>query len=218
MAHFPDGRAERRRKRRVRQGSAAPKFSDKIAKAIADSLPDPICRGRSELLPQILREWSRTALREHLSRESRATTQKRIKQLEAVAKYARRLLEGLKAVDKLGRTAIEAQMLCVEGRSLETVSRSEWADLTIRVNEELSFLARLAAIKPGEIWRPKPGYPPNIAAYLVLQDAAAIFEWFTGRKAARSVDRSYHTDTGPFWRFASILWPLEHFPIRLTIS
>jgi hypothetical protein len=81
-------------------------------------------------------------LREHLSRESRATTQKRIKQLEAVAKYARRLLEGLKAVDKLGRTAIEAQMLCVEGRSLETVSRSEWADLTIRVNEELSFLAR----------------------------------------------------------------------------
>ena len=37
-------------------------------------------------------------------------------------------------------------------------------------------------------------------------DLAAIFEWLTGRKAARGVDRTDHTETGPFWRFAESVW------------
>ena len=41
-----------------------------------------------------------------------------------------------------------------------------------------------------------------------MKDLAAIFEWLTGRKAARGVDRTYHTETGPFFRFAQSIWPV----------
>src|SRR5262249_59764217 len=51
------------------------------------------------------------------------------------------------------------------------------------------------------------GHPRNICAYLVMMDLVAIFEWLTGRKATREVDRDLGKDTGPFWHFAAAVWP-----------
>jgi hypothetical protein len=75
------------------------------------------------------------------------------------------------------------------------------------LNEETDFLSKLSAIAPEKLWKSGPGQPRNLRAHLVLQDAAAIFEWLTGMKAARGVDRIGAFETGPFFRFASTLWP-----------
>jgi hypothetical protein len=184
-------------------------FSDQIVDSLSHSLPEPICQRRRELLPQILHEWSRTDLQRHLSLDSRAATRARIGRVERVRDRARELLQALNAADE-ERALIESEMLMrVEGRSLNDVSRSEWSNLQKRLDEENDFLAKLAAIAPEGWWKlGGPGGPKNYRAYLVLWDAAAIFLWFTGKKASRVIDRNDATDAGPFFRFASVLWPV----------
>jgi hypothetical protein len=180
--------------------------SVQIIKHIADSLPEPVCERRRELLPQIIHEWSYTDLHKHLSMDSRAIIRERIRRIELVGKCARELLQALNAVDETDRTVIMGDML--KSSFEKEVSRSEWANLESRLDEESDFLAKLAGIAPREVWKLGRGQPRNLAAYFVLQDAAAIFAWFTNEKAAREVDRIDHTETGPFFRFASVLWPV----------
>jgi hypothetical protein len=183
-------------------------FSVPIIERLSHSLPEPICQRRRELLPQILHEWARSDLQRHLSLDSRAVTRARIGRVERVRDRARELLEALNAADE-ERALIESEMLMrVEGRSIEKVSRSEWANLKGRLDDESYFLAKLAAIAPEGWWKLGRGAPRNFAAYLVLWDAAAIFAWYTGKKATRVVDRNDATETGPFFRFASVLWPV----------
>jgi hypothetical protein len=79
--------------------------------------------------------------------------------------------------------------------------------MSARVDEESNFLAKLAAIAPEGWWKLGPGQPRNFAAYLVLYDAAAIFRWYSGKKAARGVHRVSGNETGPFFRFVSVVWP-----------
>jgi hypothetical protein len=191
----------------VARRNMAREFSAEFARIVADSLPKTVCSRRLKLLPQILQEWNRTDLQRHLSMEPPAIRRARIKKLEAVKKCARRLLESMEAVDKTGRTTILVQMIVAEGRRPEDVSRAEVANRITRLKEERDFLAKLSAIAPRESWKPRRGQPRNIPAYLVLQDAAAIFEWLTGKKATREVNRDDGTEVGPFFRFASTLWP-----------
>ena len=77
-----------------------------------------------------------------------------------------------------------------------------------RLRQEDDFLRKLTATTATIIEEDKrgPGQPRNIRAYLVMKDLAAIFEWLTGRKAARGVDRTDHAETGPYWRFAESVW------------
>ena len=183
-------------------------FSDQVVKNLFRSLPEPVCERRRELLPQILDEWSRTDLQKHLSLDTRAVTKRRIKKVERVRDCARALLMALNAADE-ERATIEDEMLRrVEGRSLDDISRLEWSNMSARLDEEVKFLTKLAAIAPEGWWRLGPGQPRNYAGYLVLSDAASIFLWFTHRKPKREVDRNISTETGPFFWFASVLWPL----------
>jgi hypothetical protein len=71
---------------------------EQCAEALQCVLPKPLCTRRCELLPQVLQEWERNALVEHLSREPRADIRKRIKKLDRVTKLARQLHD---ALDKL---------------------------------------------------------------------------------------------------------------------
>jgi hypothetical protein len=116
------------------------------------------------------------------------------------------LSHALQAIDEIGRLAIVHGIIQAEGRSLENVSRTEWSSLRYRLEEESKFLNKLEAIplRKGQ----KRGQPRNYRAYLILMDAAAIFEWFTGEKATREVNRDDGSDTGPFFHFASALWPV----------
>jgi hypothetical protein len=170
-------------------------------------LPKQVRVQRRKLLPQILEEWDRTDLREHLSRESRAITRDRIRKLEIVKKCAGQLLNALADVDERGHTAIVAQMIIADGRRVLDVGQAEIVDRTTRLNQERQFLANLKGIAPENFWSFRPGQPRNVASYLVLQDAASIFEWLSGTKAARGVNRIDATEAGPFFRFASTLWP-----------
>lgn len=176
-----------------------------LSDALERVLPRPLCTRRCRLLPQILQDWSGTVLQEYLSRDSRAITRERIKKLEIVKKSARQLFKALNRLDKHDQTAILAQMIIAEGRGVENVSRADFTDR--RLIQESDFLAKLGAIAPRKFWKLGPGQPPNLVAYLVLQDAASIFEWLTGTKAARGVHRNNASETGPFFRFASTLWP-----------
>jgi hypothetical protein len=90
---------------------------------------------------------------------------------------------------------------------VQDVSRAELDDKTAQLEQEHRFLDDLSRIEPETLWRLRPGQPPNVTAYLVLKDAASIFEWLTGKKAARGVNRSDATESGPFHRFVSVLWP-----------
>jgi hypothetical protein len=114
-------------------------------------LPEPLTEARSELLPQVLREWSRSDLRTHLSWESREAKRGRIKKQGKVREAALKFLKALQALDGEDRIQICGQMIHAEGPRLEEVSRSEWANRRTRLDEETSFLANLAAIDPKKI-------------------------------------------------------------------
>jgi hypothetical protein len=168
-------------------------------------LPQPVCRRRVVLLPLILEEWHRSDLPTLLSMKSRPIKNDQIAKLEAVREYARGLQEALKAIGENGRTVILAQMTN-SSRSLDE-NQSEFRALATWLEQESGFLEKLVAVDPRGFWKPKRGRPGNLPAYLVLQDAAAIFEWLTSTKATREVSRDDGTETGPFFHFASTLWP-----------
>ena len=180
---------------------------EQLAGALLKVLPRTTCARRRELLPHILEEWSCTDLREYFSRDSRAITQGRIKKLKTVKEKAQQLGEALNKLDEHDRGAVLAQMILADGRRVEDISRADFTDRTARLEQEPDFLAKLGAIAPEEFWKFGPGQPPNLCAYLVLQDVAAIFEWLTGVRAARQVDRIEGSDAGPFFLFARLLWP-----------
>jgi hypothetical protein len=180
---------------------------ERLAGALQCVLPKPACTRRCNLLPQILQEWDRSALREHLSRETRANIRKRIKKLDSVTELARQLAEALDKLDDVDRSEIVLQMIRAEP-SPEEVSREEYDHRTARLSVLSEYLAKVGGVHPKEIWKPQRGQPRNLTSYLVLQDAAAIFEWLTSVTATREVDRDTGSETGPFFRFASILWPV----------
>jgi hypothetical protein len=168
-------------------------------------LPEPACLQRCALLPLILDDWFRSDLPDHLSRESRSIKGDQINKLEVVRECARRLQEALKAIGDNGRTALLAQMM--SGSGPLDKGRSESKAIAAWLEQESDFLEKVVAIDPREFWKPKRGRPRNLPAYSVLQDAAALFEWLSGIRATREVSRDDGTETGPFFHFASILWP-----------
>jgi hypothetical protein len=187
----------------------APIFNECAVKQICASLPKGIDQRRLDLLPWFLNEWSRTYLREHLSRDTAATKRKRDAQLTKVGKYATHLRQALEAIDQRDKSWIAQEIGREEGSSLFSVSRERHAEMEERLRQEDDFLRKLAAatLTLIEEDKPGPGGPRNIRAYLVMMDLVAIFEWLTGRKATREVDRDLGKDTGPFWHFAAAVWP-----------
>jgi hypothetical protein len=193
--------------------NAAPKFLPTNLREIAESLPTPRSERHSQLLPLVLREWEHE-LQEHLSRESAATIRHRVEGLESIKTKASQLSKALDAIDEHGRMSIVREMLD-ERRRLESVTRGfnararDFNDQNGRLKEARDYLAELAAISPEKYWHTgQPGRRRNVAAYLVLQDAAEIYAWFSGKKPARVVSRTDGKESGPFFRFASTLWPI----------
>ena len=195
----------------VMKRNAAPEFLATNLREIVESLPTPQSKRHRDLLPQVLREW-RNELQEHLSRESVATTRHRLQDLESVKTKAGQLLKALDAIDQHGQLSIVREMV-ENRRRLDSVTpqlqyaRAHFSDQNKRLKEGRDYLAQLAAISPKRYWNTGRGRPRNLAAYLVLQDAAAIYEWFSGKKAARGVSPVYGRKAVPL-RFASTLWPI----------
>src|SRR5262249_28932307 len=153
--------------------------------------------------PHVLLEWGQTdntKLILDLS-ESRQTKRDRVQKQEHATRLARELL---KTFDCLESTWLVAKVF--RGRALEEISRAEWADMRRRLDEVRDCLAKVASPEPTHSFR--EGQPRKYTPYLVLQDAAPIFEWYTGTKPTREVDRVSHKETGPFFHFVSTLWPV----------
>jgi hypothetical protein len=188
---------------------SAPKFNERAVKQIRASLPKGIDQRRLDLLPRILSEWSRTDLREHLSRDTPAASRKRFAQLTKVGKCATHLRQAFEALDQRGWVWIAQEIGREDGRPPFSVSHERVAEMKERLKQEDEFLKKIEAATLRHLEEDKrgPGQPPNIRAYLVMQDIAAIFEWLTDRKASREVDRSEGKETGQFWRFAAAVWP-----------
>jgi hypothetical protein len=167
---------------------------ERLAGALQCVLPKAACTRRCNLLPQILQEWDLSALREHLSRETRPNIRKRIKKLDSVTKLARQLAEALDKLDDVDRSEIVLQMIRAEP-SPEEVSREGYVYRMARLFVLSGYLAKVGGVHPREIWKLQlqRGQPRNLTSYLVLQDAAVIFEWLTGVKATREVDRNDHS-------------------------
>jgi hypothetical protein len=176
-------------------------FSDEIVERIADSLPAPLTPRHHELLPNILREWSNNELPRHLAWNSHTEQHKLInKKLEVAARRVAEWATKAPSLNQDERRRWVGWMFKAQGRDFfnQCPSRSELADELQWLNSVLDGFARYAAIEPHLAG---PGHPSNNPAYFVIQDAAAIFEWFSGGKPARA-------PRGPFFRFASVLWPV----------
>jgi hypothetical protein len=181
-------------------------FSAQNIKDIAESLPEPVCERRRELLPQILSEWGRVDSRWYLTMPPLKVTRARTRKAKQAGQHASKLLQVLKSADDDERMHIVYEMI----RSREQVApveRNEWPNLTKQLDEVITFLATLAATSSIEM-QSKRGHPRNYKAYLVLQDAAAIFRWYTDKEPSRETDRATGKEVGPFYRFASALWPV----------
>ena len=176
-------------------------FSDEAIAEIEKTLDLKLSGTRRELLKRVLLEWGCTDLVEHLCREPRPILKKRIDRLTQVKTLARELLEALNTLE-----ANDLGGLVWRGHY---VSKTEYKRQLERLVEASQFIADLGTIAPEVFWPLKGPRPKTISAYLVLQDAAAIFEWLTKTMATREVDRDTHSEKNSlFFRFASILWPV----------
>ncbi len=173
-------------------------FSDETIAEIEKTLDLNLSSTRRELLKRILLEWGCTDLVERLSREPRPVIKKRIDRLEQVKTDARKLLEALSALE-----VEDLDGLVWRGND---VSKSEYKRQLERLVEASQYIADLGTIAPEVFWPLKGPRPPTITAYLVLQDAAAIFYWLTETMPTREVDRANGSEISFFFRFASILW------------
>jgi hypothetical protein len=180
----------------------------RVAAELERALPQPVSKRRRNLLRKILKEWSRSDLREHLSRESRAVTRERLKKLQLIRDGAKNLQEAICTIESDDVAALVAQLLMTGGRHPHEFNRGELTQKSVELDQHFRFIAELSQIRPKEFWKLGRGGPPNLQAYFVLQDAAAIYEWITGEAATRNVDRGTGTDVSPFFQFASVLWPI----------
>jgi hypothetical protein len=183
-----------------------PEFTARDVGLIDRCLPDTADPRRRQLLPQILHHWSSNDLFDYLKTVRRATPERR-KRVKAVGTCARELLLALEAADDVDLAGIAGEMMLAERQTSLIAGWAEIGKLIQRIEEEVSFLDKLAE-GAARTWDYGRGQPPNITANLVVQDSAAIFEWLTNTEATREVDRDSGAEIGPFQEFLAAIWPV----------
>jgi hypothetical protein len=184
-------------------------FSEEAVDAMAAALASSTDPARSALLLSILRAWAEEDLHEHLSREGRAATRYRERQLQSAGTQAQKLIKSISALDRHSffQTAFKPQMHHAGTSLWET----DVAAARQRRDSAISWLVDLAGVFNGSEndaangKKPKP--PPDRAtrSYLILRDLAAIFELVSGEEPTRRIDccgRTY----GPFAGFTADVW------------
>jgi hypothetical protein len=198
-------------------------FSVQEIERLTAVLSDCSSRQKQTLLTQILSEWGRIDLEEHLNRTPPTQVLAERKQLEKLARRADELAQLISDLPPDVRFA-------VAGWELEALSPIEPGSVVYgpkpnvgyqqiqkadrRLSEEPARLKEIAAAasKVASIWEPVTLRHSTTIRYLVLQDLAAIFEYATGEKASRKVRVDPHPDAGheygAFWVFANASWQI----------
>lgn len=181
-------------------------FSERDIRLIQSSLPPGTDSEQIELLPSLLREWARVELRWHFARTPLPVLARQRMRLKKVAKRVAALIQALDELDGLDRWALVERLGIAEGLGLLSACRNEQNKR--RVDEWRSLTATVAAAAAEPQWKPGKGQPRNNIAQLVLQDLAAIFEYVTGLRASRVVDRRTREESGHFLNLARAVWPV----------
>ncbi len=189
--------------------AVVPAFNAREVELIIRALPQGVDQRRIKLLPKVLHEWATTDLPPKLLIVPAKTKRARVKRLERVGNCAGSLLHALDAVEQnveqfwIMREMLPAGDLRVGPIELDNLENQFFQEIR-------DFLRRLspAAIASARTWKQRQGHPFNIVAAQVLMDIIAIYEWLTGKKATREVDRDTSKDKGEFWQFAITIWPL----------
>jgi hypothetical protein len=183
-------------------------FTDRDVRLIIASLEGKIYARRRELLPMLLQEWAATDLQEHLTRESPERIAQRLERLEAIAQHYADAANLVESLDARGLTGLASTMASSPDTVVLDAQRYHKAAEAIRQEPERLRQMAVAARDARRIWKRGRGRPRNLPSYLILRDLAAIYEWLVRREASRTVSRTDHGETGPFWDFASAVWPV----------
>jgi hypothetical protein len=183
-------------------------FTDRDVRLIILSLAGQIdARGR-ELLPMVLREWAATDLQEHLAREPKESIAQRIEHLESIARAYADAADLLESLDERGLIGLKLTMTNSPGAVASEGERFDEASGVIQREPDRLRQIAVAARGASKIWRRARGRPRNLVGNWILLDLAEIYEWLVGQEASRRTNREEGVDTGPFWDFASAVWPI----------
>jgi hypothetical protein len=181
------------------------RFSANEVELIYNSLPSSSKTKGIEALNFVLHYWACNDLREHLSRPALASDWKQsTRDLKIVEKLGQELF---KVIEKLGcysRTRMVLVVASGNPQRIAAVDRDKHLQAEQYIANGLTFLRTMSRLTTTD----KRGRPRNLVAYLVIRDAAAIYEWYTGKKPSRVVDRVTHKEAGRFWTFLETLWPI----------
>lgn len=179
-------------------------FSDRAVQLIEKYSRQYAQPKRAKLLGKILRHWSRAELAEHLSPKPNTQIQnQRNKQLSKVGQQARQLLQAFQSLDEDCRALLAYMMASADAKISPKEQHAEFVQLFERIGNERYFLERLSHAALKALRKPTRR---KITTYLVVLDAAAIFEWLTGKDATRIVKDG--SEIGPFHDFLASLWPV----------
>jgi hypothetical protein len=182
------------------------KFTERDVLLIANSVPFGTDPKRIEIMPLLLREWAQVELRWHLATIPLPLLAQQRVCLNKVAKRATALIQALDKLEGLDRWELVERLGIAQGLELVAVYRNQ--QNKYRVDEWRSLTATIAAIAAEPTWKPGKGQPRNDVAQLVLQDLAAMFEYVTGLRASRVVDRHTREESGHFPNFTRAVWPV----------
>ncbi len=181
-------------------------FTDRDIRLITISLPPGSNPERIEMLPLLLGEWARVDFRWHFARTPLPVLARQRERLKKVAKRVAALIEALDELDGHDRWFLVKQLGLAEGLELLNAVRNEQNKR--RVDEWRQFTSTIAEAAAQPQRKPGKGQPRKITAQLILMDLAALFEYVTGLRANRVVDRHSGEETGPFLDFCRAVWPV----------
>jgi hypothetical protein len=157
---------------------------------------------RGLLFPYVLRDWWENELLGILLATDVQSWGRRQARLKKISKSAAAFAAALGALDK------GDYWLLASALSEHKDAPNEWgAEVQQHLPHLQALLIDLATVATKH-HRSGIGRGKNRFAYPIMQDLAAIYEWMTVRMAQRSVDRSEGDECGPFWDFASAVWPV----------
>lgn len=182
------------------------KFSEVQIKSICAAAPKSHSARRLNLLPQILYEWAFQDIRLYLSEEVLEDPQQIVRHT-AVTHRAQLLLRAFGDLQGDDEHKLAITLLGWPQADSWPPTPPEIRNVKRKLATLKKQLAELAA---AQIKKNGRGHPRNLKAFRIMLDVQAIYEYLSGKPAARQVHNRNHQDFGdeygPFWGFAKAIW------------
>ena len=171
-------------------------LSAEAISSIVASIPPGADTDRQKLLAEMLHSWSENELGEYAGYADRSKDRP----------VSKKLLDDIHKTATTLETLMQQAVAAGDIEYLGLILKPRRGDSTISDLVQAVEVIRDASGKAAGSLARGRGQPQNIIAHLVMGDIANIYEWLYQKKAARVFDWERDKETGPFWRFASIIW------------